>query len=278
MPSTGLSNPLDYLLGRGRLYFASVDANGFPKEWRDLGNCPDFTVTVESENLEHQSSRQGLKTTDRDVIISQSMSLAFSLEELNLDNLALFLAGTTTTRAQANTPIVGTNNVVVSGKGRWYDLYDVAAPASYPPPNTANRVYKIANVTVSAGGGGAAFVEGTDYTVDHNMGRIFIPVGSSIGATDSLDVDFTPASMTIEEVQTLKTTKLTGALKFISVNPNNGDAEREYQFHAVTLRADGDLALIGDEFAQMPFSGSAEAREAVDPDNPTCRIIDFDQS
>lgn len=289
--STGVANPNDYNIGRGILYFASVDSSGFPKEFRDLGNATDFTLNLESENIEHQSSRQGLRVTDREVVVSQSMGVGFTLDEINFDNLALFVSGETNTYTQSaidfssggGTP--GNDNVVLSGFGRWYDLYDSAdlSSAGYPPqtPATIKRAYNLtdnANAVVNIAGGAA--LDAADYTFDFTMGRLFIrssPTTGALTATSSLDVFFEAASTEIDEVFALTQSSVSGALKFISNNAANSSKKTEYQFHSVTLSPEGDFALIGDEFSTMQFNGSAEAREVVDPDSPTLRIRTFTQ-
>ena len=49
-----------YQIPRGRVYFDPFDANGNPTGEREFGNCPDFSVSVESNaeiglllNLKH---------------------------------------------------------------------------------------------------------------------------------------------------------------------------------------------------------------------------------
>ena len=70
----------DYNLGRGILYFATLGSDGRPNEYRDLGNVPEFNLSIEVETLEHQSSRQGLKVVDKEVVISQAVNVAFVVD------------------------------------------------------------------------------------------------------------------------------------------------------------------------------------------------------
>jgi hypothetical protein len=63
-----------------------------------------------------------------------------------------------------------------------------------------------------------------------------------------------------------------GALKFISQNPANNDESTEYQFHQVSLKAEGDFAQISDEFSQMQLTGTAERNTTADADSPTLTI------
>lgn len=80
----------DYTIGKGVVSFKK-DGDA---DYRDLGNVPEFEFTPEIENLEHFSSRQGVRTKDRTVVLSKSGSLRIVLEEWNVDNLALAFLGT----------------------------------------------------------------------------------------------------------------------------------------------------------------------------------------
>ena len=52
----------NYTLGKGILYFDRYNPDtGTYSGWRDLGNAPSFSFTVNIEKLEHFSSRGGLR-------------------------------------------------------------------------------------------------------------------------------------------------------------------------------------------------------------------------
>lgn len=258
--TTGQPNNSDYNLGRGALYFASNDATtGLSGAYRHLGNCPEFSVTLDVETLEHQSSLSGLKTTDKEVVVSQTMNLTLSLDEINFDNLALFLAGSNATGHTNITSLSG-NNVLTSSAtlGRYYDLYDDA---------TGNRVYDITAKTdlsllSDPGSSSVTLSEGTDYTVDLKMGRILILYNSpNTVASAPIWVTYTATGTpiaTIDQVEALTTTSVAGSLKFISQNPTDADHQTEWQFHQVSLKAEGDLSLIGDDWTVMQLTGKAE--------------------
>lgn len=282
MARKGIPDPRDYLLGRGELFFAdSLDADGRPKSFRTLGHAEAFTVTVEAETLEHFSKLSGLSVKDREVVLQQSMNLACQLTEIDVDNLALFLSGETSDTVEAGSSILtaaNDDNVIVDadGLGKWYDLFDVQAPSAYPPlpADSAERTYRVSAVTVNDTTKATQYVEGTDYDVDYELGRIFIRADGAITDSQPLCVDFTYAALTISEVRALTKTRVEGVLKFISRNANqtgNG-SQVEYTFHRVTLSADGDFALIGEEYATLNLSGAAETNETVSPNSPTLTI------
>jgi hypothetical protein len=273
--TTGLANPDDYSLGRGVVYVAELDANDRPSAWRDLGNCSEFNVSLETETLEHKSSRSGLAVVDKEVVLSQKMSISLKLDEINADNVALFFSGETGTFtnpavagfAEINQWIV---NVVL---GRWYDLTD-ATTAGVP---TGTRLYGVTPASVVLEKDGAPdvlLVLNTDYTVDEKQGRVmFLSTAVNCAAGDEINLAYTAdagAPTPINEIKAQTQTNVQVAVKFIAENPANNDQETEYQFHKVTLKSDGDFPLVGEDWTTMGFSGVVESNETVDADSPYC--------
>lgn len=272
--TTGGANTSDYNLGRGKVYFAPL-TNGIPGAYRDLGNSPEFNVQVESETLQHFSSREGTRTVDKEVVISQSVGVTFQLDEVNFQNLALFFSGKAEANALVNPAVAGVANIQITAAvelGRWYDLTSQNGGAG-------TRLYDIASANISLvgdpGGSATPLVEGTDYTLDLAFGRVFF-LSTAVNVSAGDEVEFTAAAdagaVAPDEVKALTQTNVVGALKFVSENPADNDKQTEYQFHQVSLKADGDFALIGDEFTTMGFTATAERNETADPDSPTLTI------
>lgn len=78
----------NYYIGKGIVSFKPTGG-----AYRDLGNCPTFEFTAENEELEHYSSRAGVKTLDRVVSTSVKGTLKIAMEEFMLENLALAVLG-----------------------------------------------------------------------------------------------------------------------------------------------------------------------------------------
>ena len=80
----------NYYIGKGRVFWtpeAGVE--------RDLGNVPEFEFTPELEKLAHYSSRSGVRTKDREVVIEKSATLRIVMEEWSVQNLQMALMGGT---------------------------------------------------------------------------------------------------------------------------------------------------------------------------------------
>lgn len=288
--TTGLPNTNSYSLGRGRLSAAAIDATtGLPLQYRDLGNAPEFNITITTEKLEHSSSRQGLKTIDKEVIISQKMECAFSLDEWNFQNLALNLSGAAATQDSSENIGMAANsggitffNLTASMSltdvyGKHYDIINIS---------TKKRLYNI-DAGVVLGTDLKLFVNATEFsapqyakvTLDRKNGRIFVASDFSLGSSDfdptvPLIAKWASAISTtvFDEVKAATQTNIKMAIKFIKVNPANGDEESEYQFHQVSLKPNGDTNLIGEEFGKFAFTGVVEANALADADSPYLTI------
>lgn len=269
--TTGKPDTRDYFLGRGILYLAELDANSLPVSWRDLGNSPGLSISVESEELVHFLSRSGLRVADKRITLSQTINLSFQVDEISDNNLALFFTGTTASITNPavlgvgsmGSPIAITASVEL---GRWYDLKTAYTGAGNPTAFSADSVPKIRRTS----GTPMDLVLGTDYEIDRQMGRVFIKHNAvNVAATDDIgwySAADASAPATLSLMRALKGTVRDFALKFIAENPANSSEKIEYEFHSVQLSADGDLSLIGDEFSVIGFTGAAQKNSNVNID------------
>lgn len=281
--TTGKPKTQDYNLGRGIVSVGTLDPTTLKvTKWRDVGNAPDFKVSLTTDKLQHKSSRTGLSVVDKEVVISQSAEISCQLDELNNENLALLFSGSKA--SHTNVAIAGFTiatliaNVNLS-TNTWYDVIK---------PSTGERAYDIDTAKLAlatSAGSPVSLVDGTDYELDSEMGRVFIKdtakittaiagggTNGNITAVLTADVAASPVS----EVQVLTLSSVNVAVKFIASNPADGDRKTEYQFHSVNLTADGDFSLIGQEFTTMSLKGTASANAAIDPQSPTCTIRNVD--
>lgn len=264
--TSGTPDTSDIVLGRGILYFAELDANGFPGAWRDLGYSREFTVTVDSETLEYIGLRTGLGVKVKEVTTQQSISASFGLDEVNDENLSLFFAGSKS--SYTNPTVAGFTNSALTTSlelGRWYDLKTSANVRAYDVEGT--------NLTVNRDPGGTpvALTEGAagtgDYIVDTERGAIFFhetPNTGTLVAGDTIEVVLAAdagAAATINNVSAQTVTSKVGALKFVGENAADGE-KTEFQLQKTTIRADGDFALLGEDWQSMTFSASAEQNTA----------------
>jgi hypothetical protein len=60
---------------------------------RDIGNVPECEFSFNINKLDHFSSRTGVKSKDKSVVIEKSATVRLVLEEITAENMALALGG-----------------------------------------------------------------------------------------------------------------------------------------------------------------------------------------
>lgn len=155
--TTGLPDPNDYQLGRGRLYMAVLDTStGLPDDdgWRDLGNATAVNLNVTEETLDHRSSRAGTATIDKSVSISRTATLTWALDEISQENMALLLGGTVSTYTNPAVAGVAERELTNAVKlGRHYDLVDGSGnrPMGITPANLTVEMQSKLIMTAAVG-------------------------------------------------------------------------------------------------------------------------------
>lgn len=154
----------NYVFGRGKIYVDEFNAAGVPTGERFLGNCPGFNLTVESEEFEHQSSTSGLSTTDLTLTLSTDFSAEITIDDIQPENLALFVGGSSATVTQSNTPVAD-ESITPIRSDREYQLGTTA--------NNPTGVRNVTSVTVESAEGHDASAAAT--TTAYALGDFVVP-------------------------------------------------------------------------------------------------------
>lgn len=261
-----------YVLGRGKMYFSEILTDGTPAGYRFVGNCPEVTATVESENYEHFRSTQGLRVKDLDIIIQQSINWTAALENMNKDNLGIFFSATEDTSfvnpaitGFAGTTLVADGEMVSAATGGlWYQLYD----ANTEPATGITAVNAIDLESTNATP--VTLTENTDYIVDAETGRVFFldtsPIQTIItngeGVTATITAD--AAAATAAKLGAGSKGETNVAIRFELINAQTDAVELIFFLHKAGVTSNGDAGFISDEVAQLPVSIAVEANDAFD--------------
>lgn len=233
----------NYTLGRGQVFFDPFVPGTLNRTGeRYLGNTPEFNINIASELLDHFNSDEGVRTKDDSVTLEITRSGSLIVDDISADNLALFLLGNRSTHSQASGSGV-TSTFTDVYRDRWYQLGQTASN----PGGDRN----VSAVTVTAPAG---LVLGTDFTVDLVLGRIYLtPTAASIvdGTTD-LTVTYTRPAESRSLITTSSLVSAEGALRFIARNPKG--LQNDFYMPYVKLTPNGDFALKGDEWQQIPLN------------------------
>lgn len=230
-----------YTLGKGKVFFDpfTLGTNNKTGE-RYIGNTPEFSYTIESTNLDHFDSDAGIRTKDDSVTTEINRTGTITTDNIDPYNVSLFLLAAAGTQTQ--TSQTGVSETIASPlKDRYYQL---GASVSNP-----SGVRSISGVTVTQG---TAKTAGTDYVVDLELGRVFIPATSTITEGTAVTIAYTRAAATRQQIITSANAALYGALRFVATNPKG--TLLDYYMPKVKLAPSGDYALKGEEWQSMQFS------------------------
>lgn len=232
----------NYTLGRGKVYFARFTSGQVPGPFRYIGNTPEFNLTIELETLDHFSSDEGIREKDNSVPLEVTRTGSLICDDINAENVALFFFGSTQTLTQ------------VAATGQSENFNDVNPEDVFQLGLTLNNrvgTRGVSAITVTSNPAGTTYVLGTDYSVDADRGMIAIMRGGAIAAGSDITVNFNIDAAS--SVRVLSGSEpVEGALRFIEDNPKGDD--RDIFLPYVKITPNGDLALKGDEWRQIPFS------------------------
>lgn len=238
------------VLGAGKIYFDPEDANGNLTGERYMGNTPGFAMPVSSESVESFSSDGPTAEREALAVTRVTRNVSLQCNQINRDNLALFVIGDAAELTQNNTPVV---DEAIDGvlQGRYYQL---------GKPITPTGVRGVTSVTITDDAGTPTqFDVDVDYTLDAAMARIFVVEGGNITDGTNLRADYTPDSNTRDQVTASDVKAAYGALHYIADNtegPNN-----DVYIPRVILRPDGEIAWKSrDTFISLGFQMEALKR------------------
>ncbi len=247
-------NGNNILLGRGKVYFDRFNSSGAKTGELFLGNCPTFEITPSPEEVKKYSCGERAAALVASDVIRTSLALRIVGDEFSKENLAMALFGDNSTLAQTTASVT---NEAISGvlKGRYYAL--------------THR--QVSAVTVTGPSGSPTYVADTDYKVDAVSGRIYIVEAGSIADNASIEVDYTYATISLPIVRGMNQASVKGAVRFIG-DPARGP-QYECEIWRVSIRADGAIGFISDEYASFTLTGDVEADSVNHPTEPHFRLI-----
>lgn len=247
-----------YALGRGEVRFARfITGTQNPKGFRYIGNTPEFNLTIEQEVLDHFSSDHGIREKDESVALQVNRTGSFTTDNIVPDNVALFFFGEKTTVTEAGgaqTPEV----IADVEQGLYYQLgISTTRPAGAKglvgetDDSNSAGAFRVYENDSNSGGGGADFINGTDYTIDYEQGMLYIVPGGGIADTTDIVVSYSIKASTYSRVIS-GSQPVEGAMKYTAFNPVG--TQIDYFFPWVKVSPNGDYALKSDEWQTIPFT------------------------
>lgn len=244
----------NYTLGRGKVHFSRFLPGTFtPEGFRYIGNTPEFSLNIESEELDHFNSDEGIREKDASVSLEVNRTGSLITDNISPENVALFFFGSDSEVVQ---PAVASQTITITsiGAGR---SYKIGSSESNP-----TGYFGIDAIGFVAEVGVTPLVDGTDYTVDLDNGIITF-LDTSLIAVDGVDVDVTFAVRSSTRSRVISGSKaIEGAMMYVTKNPTGTDST--FYMPHVKVTPNGDYALKGDEWQQIPLSLEVLKREGVE--------------
>ena len=234
----------NYTLGRGKVYFSRFKEDGTtPEGFRYLGNTPEFGLSIEQDTLDHYNSDEGIKEKDDSVPLEVNRTGSLTTDNIHPENVALFFFGSSTALTQAAvSSAVETLPSIKEGHAYKLGITDTN-PAGY---------FGIDEAGFAVSDGTNPLVLGTDYTMHYDTGLIEFIQGSLL-AVDGADIEVTYAVAASSRTRVISgSDPVEGAIMFVSKNPKGTNAT--FMLPYVKLSPNGDYALKGDEWQQIPLS------------------------
>jgi len=236
----------NYTLGRGKVHFARFKTGTqTPDGFFYIGNTPEFSLTIESETLDHFSSDEGIREKDDSVPLEVNRTGSMTTDNIDPKNVALFFFGSDSTVT------------AVAAPGEVDALTDVSLDHSYKLGSTTAAPagafgITAASVSAATNPGAVALVEGTDFEVDYDNGIItFLSTAVNMVEGDDIDVTYSIAASTRERVIS-GSEPVEGAMMYVTKNPKGSDSV--FYLPYVKITPNGDYALKGDEWQQIPLA------------------------
>jgi len=227
-----------YYYGQGRIYLAERNATtGVPGDFRWVGDVSAFSIKLAVEKVEHKESYSGQRALVRSFPIGKSATVDMTLHQVDTDNLALTLNGSSTS--------------VDTGTASAEALPDglvVGSQVSLANPGVSSVV-----VSDSTSGTALVLTAGTDYTVDADFGRItFLKVADFV---QPFKVAYSYAAR--KSVGMFTTGQKNFALRYEGVNLAEGNAPVIADLYKLAPDPLAELALIttGNDVAGMQITG-----------------------
>lgn len=230
-------------LGKGKVYFAPfAPGTQNPGAFEYFGHSTEFNLTIETEELEHENSDEGLNEVDFTIMTKVTRSGTLTTDHIKPASLARFFLGSasvvTTAAAAAQT----------------YAIADVELGKTYQIGKTGllpQGVMGITSVVVSSTTPAATYVLGVDYEVDLDSGLLTLLTGGTLTGGTDISVAYDLRASTRDRIVSSNNV-IEGEILFVSKNP--AGQKINFRMPYVSLRPNGDLALKSEEWQLLSFN------------------------
>lgn len=230
-------------LGSGDLNIDVYNSSGALTGELDVGNATIFAINAPSIEKKELTGyrRENYGDTIKSIISKIEQELKFTLTDINRKNLAMAMFGTDAVLTQAAGNNTATPETIVAALDKWVKLGFRLLDEETPP-------------VVTGSGGTPTYVEGTDYEIDYQVGRIKALSTGSITAGLSLLVGSTYLDLTGWQVTGRTVDKIEALIRLIGQDKAN-TRDCEVIVYKASLTPSGDINWLTQDYATLEFSG-----------------------
>lgn len=236
----------NYTLGRGKVHFARFKpGTQVPDGFRYIGNTPEFSLTIENENLDHFSSDGGIREKDDSVPLETTRSGSLSTDQISPENVSIFFFGASS--ALTTAAVTALSETILGAKRGYGYVLGVT-------PSTPAGVRGVNATTFLAKVGSATLVNGVDYELNADRGVITFKetaTGITANGTDTVVLTYDLKATTRDRVIS-GSTPVEGAMMYEANNPKGKNFD--YYLPYIRVAPNGDYNLKGDEWQTIPLS------------------------
>ena len=237
----------EIVAGAGEVRLALKLADGTYDGERYVGDSASLSLAVTRNVVNVQSGDGATPRTIKEIVTSTERTFSLTLNDTNIDNLALFFQASTDEQDNTNTAV--TDEKLSVYPGRWYSLGQEASR-----PLGWGQIKDLPTTTITSDPSGTNYVLTTDVDdlddatkdilVDLAQGAIYIsPIGALKDAgPHKLLIDYTPAEPADTKRRTFKSTSRTqeGALRYTEQGASDEPGQNIYA-RLCSITANGEL-------------------------------------
>lgn len=240
-----------YYIGRGSVLVAERNTDGSPKALRDVGETPEFEISVQVDFAENFNTKKAISVQDLHVAIKQTGTLRLVLKEASVENLALATFGEVVDETNGAFTAVAFPTGIVAG-----ETYQI-------PGGRA----KVSGCSIVDSAGIPVTVTSSKYEVDEDFGTVkFLNV---TGYTQPFKIAGTEAAGKKSiALLTKRSQELFIMFKGVNIGTSDGDTNELWELYRVALGPASKLTGKGDEVALYELEGRllADSDKGDDPD------------
>lgn len=250
-----------YTFGRGKIYVsellnANADMAVVNNKFRYLGNTPGFTISIETENLDHYSSDSGFREKDASVQLQINRTGSLICDNINIDNLCLFHFATREPIVQAASDSTETFANIIKGMTYVLGVTEQNRVGTRVIDDTPEKAVVVKS-------GDKTLIEEADYQVNYASGSItFLSNGKTLKDGDTVTVAYSVPAMTYDRVVSGDTPSVV-EVRYEAVNA--AGQNQVYWFPYVKLQPNGEFGFKSDTWQQMQFKVEILKRGALRP-------------